>query len=451
MGASEKYGERPDDGVLDVRYAKRGDSHLAYTVTGDGPLELVYMLGFVSHLDLLWDDPRAAAFFTRLGRFCRLVVMDKRGTGLSDRTGDVPIPEEQVDDLIAVMDAVGFERPAVLGTQDSFLIAALLAASRPDRVSALIDVAAGAHGPEDYGPPDLQDSFFAGLEKYWGRTDAPFNYWAPRLWQEDAAFRRWWARYSRASAGPTSGVRIVRNYVNTDLRPILGTIPVPTLVVQGRGDELHDRLGRALADGIPNSRYTTLPTDTINFPWIDAANALAAHIEEFLTGSPALPVHDRVLATILFTDVVASSEQAADMGDRRWTALLDQHDAIIRHHIERFRGRLVKHTGDGILATFDGPGRAISCALASRVSLSAEGLSIRAGAHTGEVEMRGDDIAGLAVHIASRITAAAGADEVVVSSTVRDLVVGSEFIFKDRGEHELKGIPGLWRLATVTA
>jgi class 3 adenylate cyclase len=437
------------DGVLEVRYATRGDHHLAYTVTGEGPLELVYMLGFVSHLDLLWDEPRAAAFFARLGRVCRLIVMDKRGTGLSDRTGDVPIPEEQVDDLLAVMDTVGFERPAVLGTQDSFLVAALLAASRPERVSALIAVAAGAHAPADYGPPDAQDRFFAGLEKYWGRTDAPFNYWAPRLWREDASFRRWWARYSRAAAGPTSGVRIVRNYVNTDLRPILGAIRVPTLVIQGRTDELHKRLGRALADGIPKGRFVTLPTDTINFPWLDAADALSAHIEEFLTGSPAEPAHSRVLATVLVTDVDRSTEQVANMGDRRWSALLDRHDGIIRHHVERYRGRLVKHTGDGVLSTFDGPGRALSCALAAREALHAEGISIRAGAHTGEIEVRGDDVAGLAVHIAARVVATAGTGELLVSSTVRDLVVGSEFVFEDRGECELKGVPGRWRLSVV--
>jgi class 3 adenylate cyclase len=437
------------DGVLDVRYAIRGDHHLAYTVTGDGPLELVYMLGFVSHLDLLWEDPRAAAFFARLGRVCRLIVMDKRGTGLSDRTGDVPIPEEQVDDLLAVMDTVGFERPAVLGTQDAFLVAALLAASRPERVSALIAVAAGAHAAADYGLSETLDRFFAGLEKYWGRADAPFNYWAPRLWREDASFRRWWARYSRAAAGPTSGVRIVRNYVNTDLRPILGAIRVPTLVVAGRTDELHKRLFRALAEGIPNSRFVDLPSDTIVFPWLDAADALSAHIEEFLTGSPAEPVHSRVLATVLITDVDRSTEQAAGLGDRRWSALLDRHDGIIRHQVERFRGRLVKHTGDGVQATFDGPGRALACALAARDALRAEGISIRAGVHTGEIEIRGDELAGLAVHIAARVVASAGTGEVLVSSTVRDLVVGSEFVFEDRGEHELRGVPGRWRLSVV--
>ena len=448
--AAEHRGRRAhDDALLDVRYVKRGDHSLAYTVTGDGPLELVYMLGFVSHLDLLWEEPRAAAFFARLGRFCRLVVMDKRGTGLSDRVGDVPIPEEQVDDLLAVMDAVGFERPAVLGTQDSFLVAAMLAAAHPSRVGALIDIAAGAHDPSDYGTEEQQDRFFAGLEKYWGRADAPFNYWANRLWQHDEGFRRWWARYSRAAAGPTTGPRIVRNYVATDIRPVLGAIRVPTLVVQGEVDELHVRLTRALADGIAGSRMVIVPTDTINFPWVESGEPLAALIEEFLTGAPVPPVHDRLLATVLFTDVVGSSERAAELGDRRWAQLLDRHDAIIRHHIERFRGRRVKHTGDGVLATFDGPGRAIGCAVALRDALGREGVRIRAGAHAGEIEVRGDDIAGLAVHLASRVLAAAGDGEVLVSSTVRDLVVGSDFEFEDRGTHELKGVPGVWSLAAV--
>ena len=439
-----------DGDVLDVRYAKRGDHHLAYTVTGEGPLELVYMLGFVSQLDLLWDEPQAAAFFRRLGRFCRLVVMDKRGTGLSDRTGDVPIPEEQVDDLLAVMDAVGFARPAVLGTQDSFLVAALLAASRPERVRALIAVASGAPAPGDYGTAEEQDRFFAGLEKYWGRTDAPFNYWAPRLWRQDPSFRRFWARYSRAAAGPATGVRVVRHYLATDIRPILGSIQAPTLVVEGLVSDLHSRLARRMAEAIPKSSSTLVPFDSINFPWVEAGDALAAAIEEFLTGAPVSPVHDRVLATVLFTDVVRSTERAADLGDRRWSALLDRHDAVIRREIDRYRGQRIKHTGDGVLATFDGPGRAIGCALAVRRALGAEGVAIRAGAHTGEIEWRGDDVAGLAVHLAARVMAVAGDGEVLVSSTVRDLVVGADYDFEDRGEHELKGIPGTWRLAAVS-
>ena len=438
-----------DVDVLEVRYAKRGEHHLAYTISGDGPFELVYMLGFVSQLDLLWDDPRAASFFRRLGRFCRLVVMDKRGTGLSDRTGDVPIPEEQVDDLLAVMDAAGMERPAVLGTQDSFLVAALLAASRPERVSALIAVSCGVPAPGDYGTPEQQDRFFAGLEKYWGRTDAPFNYWAPRLWREDASFRRFWARYSRAAAGPASGVRVVRNYLATDIRPILGSIGVPTLVVGGLVNELDARLNRELAEGIAASRHTILPFDSTSFPWVEAGDAVAVAIEEFLTGAPVPPVHDRVLATVLFTDVVRSTERAAGLGDRQWRALLDRHDAVIRHELDRFRGQRIKQTGDGVLATFDGPGRAISCALALRRALRSEGVSIRAGAHTGEIELRGDDVAGLAVHLAARVMAAAGEDEVLVSSTVRDLVVGADYRFEDRGDHELRGIPGTWRLAAV--
>ena len=203
---------RPSDRSPDIHYAKRDGHHLAYTLTGNGPVDLVYMLGFVSQLDMLWEDPAAAAFLRRLGRFCRLVVVDKRGTGLSDRAGDVPIPEEQVDDLVAVIDAVGFNRPAILGTQDGFLVAALLAATTPERVRALIGIATGAAGPEEWPPEEQLERFFLGLEKYWGREDAPFNYWAPTTWRKDASFRRWWARYSRAAASPGTAVRIARNY-----------------------------------------------------------------------------------------------------------------------------------------------------------------------------------------------------------------------------------------------
>ena len=433
--------------LLDVRYARRGEHHIAYTVMGDGDIELVYLLGFVSQLDLLWDDPAAADFLRRLGHFSRLVVIDKRGTGLSDRAGDVPIPEEQVDDLLAVMDAVGFERPAILGTQDGFQVATLLAATHPTRATALIGMGAGAHGPDDYGSPERLDRFFAGLQKYWGREDAPGNYWADELWHESAAFRRWWARYSRAAAGPTTGVRIVRNYLATDIRPLLGAVSAPTLILEGQLiNPLHKKLSRRLADGIRASRVVEVRGSTLNFPWIDAGEEVANLVEGFLTGVPAAPIADRRLATVLFTDVVRSTETVAAVGDHTWRAVLDRHDAIIRSSIERYRGQLVKLTGDGVVAIFDGPGRAAQCALSLRRALGAEGVTMRAGLHTCEIEIRGDDIAGLGVHIASRVMSRAGPGEVLTSSTVRDLVVGSELRFEDRGDHDLRGVPRPWRL-----
>jgi pimeloyl-ACP methyl ester carboxylesterase len=295
--------------IPQVHYAKRGEHHLAYTLTGSGPLELAYVLGFVSHLDLLWEDPDAARFLDRLGRFCRLVVMDKRGTGLSDRTGDVPIPEEQVDDLLTVIDAAGLARPAFLGTQDGFLVAALLAATAPERARALIGFATGAFGPEQMPTGAPAQSFFRGLEKYWGREDAPMNYWAPRRWREDPAFRRWWARYSRSAAGPTTAVRVVRNYTRSDIRSILPAIRVPTLVLTNRSKDINRLFAHQLADGIEGATLVELPIEqsVTLFPWLEAGEEVAGLVEEFLTGSPATVAADRVLATVVFTDVVQSN------------------------------------------------------------------------------------------------------------------------------------------------
>jgi class 3 adenylate cyclase/pimeloyl-ACP methyl ester carboxylesterase len=430
-----------------VHYAKRGEHHLAYTVTGTGPIELVYLLGFVSHLDLLWEDPDAARFLDRLGQVCRLVVMDKRGTGLSDRTGDVPIPEEQVDDLITVIDAAGLERPALLGTQDGFLVAALFAAMAPERVRGLIGFATGAFAPEQW-PVEESERFFRGLEKYWGRDDAPFNYWAPRRWRTDPAFRRWWARYSRSAAGPTTAVQVVRNYQRSDIRPVLPAIRVPTLVVTNHSRDINRLFAQQLAAGIEGAELVDLPVEqsVALFPWLEAGEEMAGMIEEFLTGSPVRTAVDRVLATVVFTDIVQSTKRAVALGDRQWRALLDRHDSVVASQFDRFRGRIVKSTGDGVLATFDGPARAVHCAAAVRDALSADGVAIRVGIHTGEIELRDNDIGGVAVHIASRVISHAGPGEIVTSSTVKDLVVGSDIDFHDRGEHELKGVPDRWRL-----
>jgi class 3 adenylate cyclase len=431
----------------DVHYAVRGGHHLAYTVTGTGPIDLVYLLGFVSHLDLLWEHPAAARFLDRLGRFCRLVVVDKRGTGLSDRVGDVPIPEEQVGDLVAVMDAVGMDRPALLGTQDGFLVGALLAATDPERVHALVGISTGAAGPEQW-PTDGVERLLRGLEKYWGRQDAPMNYWAPRVWRTDPSFRRWWARYSRAAGGPTTAVRVIRNYIASDIRPILPAIRVPTLIVHNQTSDVNHTFARQLAEGIAGAQFLELPAGRSVglFPWLEGGDEVAAAIEEFLTGHPATPMPDRVLATVLFTDVVQSTVQAAQLGDHRWNELLDRHDATIDRALARFGGRLVKYTGDGVLATFDGPARAIHCAASIRDVLAGEGVEVRSGVHTGEIELRGEDIGGLAVHIAARVMGQADPQEILASRTVKDLVVGSGIAFRPRGTHELKGVPERWAL-----
>lgn len=443
-----------------VRFARREDYHIAYTVTGEGPLELVYLLGFVSHLDLLWEEPRAAQFFERLGQFCRLVLIDKRGTGLSDRVGDVPIVEDQVDDLLAVLDDVGFERPTFLGTQDSFLVAAWLAATRPERVRSLIGFAVGDPRPSDWTDDELR-RFFGGLEKYWGREDAPMNFWANHLWKRDPSFRRWWARYSRSAAGPATAVRVVRNYLGTDLSSILPSISVPTLIAYPHPGPSRSRstlgnyeIARRLSDKIPGAQFVDLsPGTTALLPWFDGGEETASVIEEFLTGVPGIAVPDRVLSTVLFTDIVGSTERAAALGDGTWRRLLDHHDATIEQIVQRYGGRLVKFTGDGLLATFDGPSKAVMCARVMMGELHVRDIHIRAGVHTGEIEIRGgspQDVTGVGVVIASRICDLADTEEVLVSRTVKDLVSGSNVQLDDRGEHQLKGLDEPWRLYAAT-
>ena len=438
----------------DVAYARNGDVHIAYQVVGDGPHDILLAQGIFSHLDHQWELPAYAAFLQRLASFGRLIMLDPRGCGLSDRALTLPPLEEQMDDLTAVLDAARSERPVLLGISQSGAMAMLYAATYPERAAGL--VLYGAY------PAALRDPTFP-----WGRSTAWLEEWT-RLLDEvwgtgatlsqvapsrvaDPSFRRWWARLERLASSPGSAVAFARIYGRMDVRQVLPTIRVPTLVLQRRDDVFRPAaIGRYLADHIAGSRYVELD-GVDHLPYVGDMESIAVEIEAFVTGTKAARGSNRVLATVLFTDIAGSTERAATLGDRAWADLLNRHHEIMRASIVRFRGREVDTAGDGFFATFDGPARAIRAALAAQAGMAEFGVQIRAGVHTGEVELDQDHVRGLAVHIGARIGALAAADEVLVSGTVRDLSVGSDLLFDDRGVHALKGIPGEWPIFAVAA
>jgi class 3 adenylate cyclase len=438
--------------IPEIQFAKNGDVHIAYQVLGDGPIDLVVVPHFVSNLALAWEDPASARYLNRLASFSRLIVFDKRGTGLSDRKGGIAPLEDRIDDMLAVLDAVGSERAAIFGASEGGAMSILFAATYPERTSAL--VLYGAYPRAAWAPdyPDGMpiDELNVGLDAWtesWGHgVLAPV--YAPSL-AEDPEFLQWMGRYELLSASPGEAATLARMIAEIDVRHVLPTISVPTLVVY-RADEFigHVAGSRFLAEHIPGARYIELP-GTDYAPQLGDQDAIVDAVAEFLTGERSAPDLDRVLATVLFTDIVGSTEQAARMGDRRWREILDRHDAAVAHQARRFRGRQVRSTGDGALAVFDGPARAVHCAFAIRDALRSFGVEVRAGLHTGEIERRGDDIAGIGVHISARVAAVAGGGEVLVSETIPPLVVGSGLRFDDHGDHELKGVPGTWRLFAV--
>jgi class 3 adenylate cyclase len=403
----------------------------------------------------MWQDPSLAHFLERLTSFSRLILIDKRGTGLSDPVSldRLPTLEQRVDDVRAVMDAVGSDRAALLGISEGGPMNILFAATYPERTAALVLYGSFARlmRDEDYPfglPPDAIERTWPSIAEDWGRA-AALELLAPSRAQDDQ-LRAWWARYQRLSASPGAAVGLLRMAAGIDVRPILPVIRVPTLVLHRRERFVLPANGRYLAEHIPGARFVELPGDD-HLYFVGENDALADEIEEFLTGARPLPEPDRVLATVLFTDIVASTERAAALGDRRWRQLLASHNALVRRELVRFRGREVKTVGDGFLATFDGPARAIRCACAIRDGVRALGLEIRAGLHTGECELMGDDVGGIAVHISARVVGSAAAGEVLVSSTVKDLVAGSGLRFVARGTHHLHGVPGEWRLFAVEA
>lgn len=435
-----------------TRYARSGDLHIAYQAAGDGSLDLFYVPTWIAQLEVMLEEPSIAAFVDRLCRYARVISFDRRGAGLSDPWVGLPTLEDQMDDVLAVMDATGTERAALMASLEGGPLAMLFAATHPSRVDSLILYSTYARtrwAPDYDWPPndDDRDARIAGLVAQWGQGAVPAALAPSRA--SDPAFLSWAGKMERYAASPGTAEAVMRALGDTDVRHVLPTIRVPTLVMHRRDDEfLMVEHSRYLAEHIPGARYVELAGSDTLFSAGDS-EAVLGEIEEFLTGSRHLPEPDRVLATVMFTDIVGSTEHAAELGDSAWRALLQRHDDLVRAAVTRHRGRAVKSTGDGVLATFDGPARAIGAARSIEHAVHELGIRIRAGLHTGECEIVGDDVAGLAVHIGARVMNEAGPGEVLVSSTVKDLVVGSGIDFRERGSHQLRGIPGEWSLWQV--
>jgi len=436
----------------ETRYAKSGGLKIGYQVVGEGPLELVFVPGLLSHIDLVWSFPAAVRFFRRLASFSRLIVYDKRGQGVSDPPAGIPTLEQDMEDLLAVLAAAGAERAALFGYSEGGPMSSLFAATHPDRVNALILFGAFARGAdlieraEELGW-DAHDRTMGMLE-HWGEGRG-LEVFAPSIVTEDR-IRRFGA-FERAVASPAVLRARWETAVGLDVTPVLETLQVPTLVLH-RADEraVPAILAREMADAIPGARYVEVP-GIDHIPWVGDAEQILDEVEEFLTGARHATEADRVLATVLFTDIVDSTRRAAELGDSRWRALVESHDQLVRDQLDRYRGREIKTMGDGFLVTFDGPARGIRCARAITQQLPALGVDVRAGLHTGECMVMGDDVGGMAVNIGARVGGLADRGEVLVSSTVKDLVVGSGIDFEDRGLHELKGVPGQWHLFAVAS
>lgn len=442
-----------------TRYAPAAEGgYVAYQVFGSSSVNLVFVTNWMTNADAMWEEPTMAAYFERLSSFARVVCYDKRGTGVSDPVPLASLPrlEEWMDDVGTVMDAAGIGEAALLGDTEGGPMAMMFAASHPDRVSALVLVNSFARWRrgDDYPigmPEETTEKLVDRYEQNWGVTSEILGLTAPTI-AHDAGFGRWYTRYQRLCMARGASAAMYRWVTEIDVRSILPSIRVPTLVLQ-RADARHHRaeFGRYLAEHIPAARYVELPgADTFPFNAGDFGPTLD-EVEEFLTGTKRQPVLNRQLATVLLTDIVGSTVLAAERGDAAWAQLVRQHDEVVREHLRAFRGHEIDHTGDGFLATFDGPARAVTCAARLGEALRERGLTIRAGVHTGEVELVDGKLRGLALHIAARVMAAAERGGILVSGTVRDLVVGSGIEFADRGAHELKGVPGTWALSEVVS
>jgi class 3 adenylate cyclase/alpha-beta hydrolase superfamily lysophospholipase len=438
----------------ETRYAKSGDVHFAYQVVGEGAVDLVLVHGWVSHLEHQWEDPSLARFLDRLASFSRLILFDKRGTGLSDRVADSALPtlEQRMDDVRAVMDAAGSTRAALFGVSEGGPLSALFAATYPMRTSALIMYGAYAKWIRDADYPwapsrEDHEAAFKAYEEHWG-TPIGLKVLAPSV-ASDERWRQWWGQHQRLSASPGAGVTLYRMNVEIDIRQILPTIRVPTLILHRLGDRLVNPAGaKYMAGQIPSAKYVELPGED-HIAWIGEVDILLAEIQEFVTGVRPASEVDRILATVLFVDIVGSTDRAAALGDARWRDLMDNYQQQVGKEVARLGGRVINTAGDGVFASFDGPARAIRCACAVRDAVAALGLTVRSGLHTGECEVDGDKIAGIAVHIGARVAAHAAPGEILLSGTVKDLVAGSGLRFVDRGSHTLKGVAGRWRLFAV--
>lgn len=440
------------DDVPQITYARQGNLNIAYQVFGSGPVDIVWVPGLMGHLEVEWEDQRTASFYRRLASFARIIKFDKRGTGLSDRDVGAPTLDQRMDDVRIVMDAAGSERAVIFGMSEGGPMSILFAATYPERTAALILFGTfprviADEGYEGHGSAELE-LLLSEVIGGWG-SGSSLQMFAQTAATQPKAVERM-GRLERAAASPSSARAMWEAIIQIDVRPILPSITVPTLVVT----RLQDRAalpsqGRYLAEHIPGAQLLEQAGE--HLPAAGDVAELADAIQAFTTGKRSVPAFDRVLATVVFTDIVGSTELATRIGDERWRALLDAHDEVTGAVVDRYQGRIVKSTGDGALATFDGPGRAIACACEIRESVRALGIDLRTGIHTGEVELRGQDLGGIAVHIGARIGALAAEGEVLVSRTVKDLVAGSGLSFEDRGAHALKGIPDEWQLYSVTA
>ena len=444
-----------------VAYARSGKAAIAFEVVGDGPVDLIYLPGFINNLEVIWDNPLLARFLERLATFSRLVIVDRRGSGLSDRLSpeDLPPLEDLADDITAVMDTVGIGRAALMGSSDCGSLCAMFAASHPERTIALILYAAGARGAasEDFASTwtiDEWERYLMDLRGRWGTLDyarETLAWFDPSLQGRDD-LAAWYASFQRLAASPNAAEAIERIYQELDVRAVLPTINVPTLVLNRSGDTIeYVDAAKYVAQEIPGARFVELPGDD-HHAWAGDQDAVLREIEQFLSeihgGDTSL---DRVLATVLFTDIVDSTATAAVMGDAKWRSLLEEHDRIAKGLIGRYRGEYRRSTGDGLMATFDGPARAVRCAQDFVEAVKPLGIEVRTGAHTGEITYGENDLAGIGVHVAARVASMAGASEVWASSTVKDLTAGSGLAFEDAGEHELKGVPGVWHVYRVVS
>jgi class 3 adenylate cyclase len=439
----------------EVRYAQGEEGHVAYAVYGDGPQDVLFIPSWATNLEIMWEEPSVVRYFDRLARFSRVMCFDKRGSGLSDPVSLASLPtlEAWMDDARLAMDAAGSTRAALIGDTEGGLMAMLFAATYPERTAALVLINSFARWrrADDYptGMPEAAfERLLAAYRAAWG-TGAIMERTAPGTAQ-DLRFRHWQGRLERLAMPPSAAATMYRWIIEMDVRVVLASIRVPTLIIH-RADNLHYRVGhgRYLASAIAGATYVELRgADSYPF-YAGDTDLVLDEVEAFLTGRRQVTTHDRVLATVMFTDIVGSTELAARLGDQSWLDLRGAHDALVRQLIERYRGREISTTGDGFLATFDGPARAVRCGVEIAAAVRTLGLEVRVGLHTGEVELGVGAIGGIAVHLAQRVMASGGASRVTVSSTVKDLVIGSGIDFVERGTRALKGVPGVWQLFEV--
>jgi pimeloyl-ACP methyl ester carboxylesterase len=438
--------------IPETRYTKSGDIHIAYQVVGDGTRDLVLVPGWISNIDVFWEEPSMVRFLKKLASFSRLILFDKRGTGLSDRVTDTPMLEERMEDVRAVLDAVGSKRATLLGYSEAGTMVALFAATYPERTSAIIMISSFARRIKtvDYpwGATEAQyQSFIDDIQCNWGGPVGMEIRVPSRI--NDLQFKKWWAKFLRMGASPATAAAITRMNIDIDVRDILPLIKVPTLIIHARGDQAIELgHGEYLAENIPNSTFVVVDTSD-HLPWVGAATEILEAVEEFVTGIKTHSSTQRVLSTLMFTDIVDSTRIAQSLGDKKWRDLLENHDTIVRHELSIYRGKEIDTAGDSFFASFDGPARALRCAQAVIQSLLVSGVSVRIGIHTGECELRGNTLAGIAVHITSRIADLAGPQQILVSRTVKDLVAGSGIEFADIGSYSLKGVSEDWQIFEV--